>query len=145
MDAQALPEVHVGLDVGVDGFAHIRRELGHVDAGQGVNPQVDVVLVTLRTHFANAIVVPGGQHIGTVIGVEIEEVEVVRGRPGDAILDVRATRAGTHAVLQVVAHSFAPVRFGVSAHPAPDRRARLTTSAALRRAARRISKTRTST
>ena len=102
VDTQPHAQVDVGPNVGVDGFAQVRRELGHVDGRQRVDAQVQIVLLARLAHPAHAFVVPGAQCVRTVVGIEVEEVKVVGGRPGHAVLDVRPAGAGAQSVFQVL-------------------------------------------
>src|ERR1051326_2392881 len=56
------------------------------------------------THAANPLDIPCRQDVGAMVGIEVEEMEIVGRGPRQAILQVRPARTRPEAVPQIVAH-----------------------------------------
>jgi hypothetical protein len=84
-------QVGVRAQVLVDGGCHVRRELGDVDAGQRVQPEMDIVARAGVAHGPDAVRRPPIQVIGSDVGVEVEVVEGVTCGPGQGLLELSRT------------------------------------------------------
>ena len=114
----ALRQVDIRAQVLVDGVRKEGRELGHVDARQGMQADVDIVLEARRPDGGHALVRPGAQHVGADVRAEVEKVDAVRGGPRQGVLQPVGAGVVADAVLEVHDPSFA------SASPRPQRPSR---------------------
>src|SRR5262249_34524397 len=85
--AEAHGEVDVGAQVLVYRLRHPRRHLGHVHRGLGAEPEVDPVARARGPHGGGARVAPAVEVIPPAVGVPVEIVKVVAGRPVEGLLE----------------------------------------------------------
>src|SRR5690349_8164297 len=82
--------VDVGFQVFIDAGARVRRELGDVHGGRGVQSDGDTVLLADRAHGRNALRVEARDVVGLAVQLDVEVFDVVLRSPFHAVFDADA-------------------------------------------------------
>ena len=79
-------QIDIGAQVLIGRLAHEGRDLRNVDGGQGMEPEVQAVTLAGVGDARAALSIEALHGVGGDVGLGIEIIDAIAGRPGDAIL-----------------------------------------------------------
>ena len=111
--AEPLAGFEVAEQIAVDAVAHMRRDLGDVDGGHGVDADVDAVLLAGFADAGDALVGERLDGVRRHVDLQVDVADAVLDGDGDALLDPRSL-ADIHADAVAQVHSGpSRIRFNV--------------------------------
>ena len=84
---EARRQIDIGAQILIGGIAQERRDLRNVDGGQGMEAEVQAVALAGFGDARAALIIEALHGIGRDVGLGIEIVDAMAGRPGDAVLE----------------------------------------------------------